>query len=151
MTVIRFVQTLASVGLVLCIVGATSASTPALVTGETTVKIGTLLFLAVYICLCILAGASWCGRRRTKKGETALIVSVLVALPFLLVRITYSLIEVFGHSANFSIGNDSKTAVTINLLMSVVEEWVVVSIYLVVGLKLQSVFAKTDSDEEQDY
>jgi len=93
----------------------------------------------VFILLCILTVAAALGCRSTDKGEKPLVIAVAFALPFILVRIIYSLIETFGHSGDFAIGNTSTGAVTINLFMETLEECAVVVIYLAVGLHLRSV------------
>lgn len=137
--VLRIVQTPAAVGLILCIVGATSANTPAQIYNEDTVKAGVILFTVVFILLCILTGGAALGCRSTGKGEKPLMLAVAFALPFILVRIIYVLIATFGHNADFLIGNESASAVTIDLFMETLEECAVVVIYLATGLKLQSV------------
>lgn len=68
-----------------------------------------------------------------------MIIAVAFALPFLLVRIIYSLIAVFGHDGDFEPGAGSTAAVTISLFMEVLEECAVVLIYVGTGLKLAAV------------
>jgi uncharacterized membrane protein YhaH (DUF805 family) len=139
LVILKVVQTPAAVGLILCIVGATSAATPAQIDDESTVKIGVILFLMVFVLLCILTSAAAIGCRRTQQGEFPLVRAVAFALPFILVRIIYTLITTFGHSPDFSLENTSTGAVTINLFMEVLEECAVVTIYLAIGVKLPSV------------
>lgn len=135
----KLVQTPAAVGLILCIVGATSANNPAEIYDEDTVKIGIVLFAVVYALLCLLCAIASIAARKTKRGERQLIIAVAFALPFLLVRIIYVLIAAFGHNVDFQIGNGSTAAVTILLFMEVLEECVVVLIYIGTGLNLPAV------------
>ena len=136
---LKLIQTPAAIGLILCIVGATSANDPAEIYNEDTVKIGVILFAVVYVLLCLLCAAASIAARKTKRGEGKLITAVAFALPFLLVRVVYSLITTFGHSVDFQIGNGSTAAVTISLFMEVLEECAVVLIYIATGLKLPAV------------
>jgi hypothetical protein len=136
---LKLIQTPAAIGLILCIVGATSASTPAEIYNEDTLKIGVVLFAVVYALLCLLCATASIAARKTKRGEGQLIVAVAFALPYLLVRVVYSLIATFGHNVDFQIGNASTAAVTISLFMEVLEECVVVLIYIATGLKLAAV------------
>jgi hypothetical protein len=76
------------------------------------------------IILTLGAAVEW---RRTQRGEGALIVSVALTLPFLVVRIVYSILVVFSHNSRFSIVNGNYT---INLFMEVLPEAVVVLIYI---------------------
>ena len=93
----------------------------------------------VFVLLCFLCAVASVGARRTGRGEGGLIIAVAFAMPFLLVRIIYSLIAVFGHDADFKPGAGSTAAVTISLFMEVLEECAVVLIYIGVGLRLPAV------------
>lgn len=132
----KAIQIPATIGLILCIVGATSAKTPASIDSETTVHIGIILFAVVYCALLILTFAAFLGHKRTQRGEGALILAVALALPFEAVRILYALLAVFSHDRKFSALNGSTT---INLFMAVLPECVVVAIYLLAGLKLDAI------------
>ena len=61
-------------------------------------------------------------------------------LPFILVRIIYSVLSVFAHSRHFSLITGS---VIIHVFMSVLEEMVVVCAYLVVGWRSDTLPPKT--------
>ncbi|KEF58207.1 uncharacterized protein A1O9_06133 [Exophiala aquamarina CBS 119918] len=139
LVVLRLVQTPALVALILCVVGATSANDPTEIYNEVTIKIGVILFAVVFAMLCLMCVIASIAARRTKRGEGQLIMAVAFALPFLLVRVIYALVAAFGHNVDFQIGNESTAAVTISLFMEVLEECVVVFIYIVTGLKLPAV------------
>ncbi|KAK5046465.1 hypothetical protein LTR84_008268 [Exophiala bonariae] len=137
--VLRLVQIPAGVGLILCIVGATSANSPAEIDDEGSVKVGVILFTVAYALLCLLCAFASIVARRTKRGERSIIIAVAFALPFLLVRVIYSLIAAFSHNIDFQPGYGSTAAITISLFMEVLEECAVVLLYLAVGLKLPAV------------
>jgi hypothetical protein len=133
---LKMIQAPAAVALVLCIIGATSANNPAQISSQTTFHIGIILFAVVLFGLIILTLGAAVGWRTTQRGEGALIVSVALALPFLVVRIVYSILVAFSHNPRFGIVNENYT---INLVMEVLPEAVVVLIYICCGMKLQSI------------
>lgn len=124
------------VGLILCIIGATSVNNPAEIYDENTLEIGVILFAVVFVLICLMCAIASIAARRTKRGEGQLIIAVTFVLPFLLVRVVYALVAIFGHNVDFQLGNESTAAVTISLFMEVLEECAVVLIYIVTGLKL---------------
>lgn len=67
-------------------------------------------------------------------GEKRLLLAVAISLPFILIRLLYSLISAFSHSRRFSAVSGN---VTIYLVMAVLEEMVVVITCLGVGITLQ--------------
>jgi hypothetical protein len=140
---LKIVQTPAAIALILCIVGATSASSPEDVTHEGTVKAGVAIFLVVYILLVLLTIGAALGRRWTGRGERKLLIAVAVSLPVLLIRMIYSLLSTFSNDKIFNPVNGSTTA---ELFLASIQEMIVVFIYIFVGFKLQPV-PKTDGDE----
>ena len=136
LVVVKIVNVPATVALILCIVGATSASSPAQIESESTVKIGVVLYLVVLVLLALLTAGACLAKRKTGEGEGLLVFAVMCALLPLSVRLLYSLLAVFSHLSTFSLATGSKTA---TLFMSVLEEMVVVVIYIVTGLKLPAV------------
>ena len=69
-----------------------------------------------------------------EKGEHRLIIAVAISVPFILIRLIYSLLVVFANNRRFNIVTGS---VTINLVMAVLEEFVVTILCISVGLSLQ--------------
>ena len=67
---------------------------------------------------------------QVESREDRLVLVVLVALPFILVRVTYSALAVFVHNHDFSVVDGS---VKIVIAMAVVEDFVVVAIYVASG------------------
>ena len=69
-----------------------------------------------------------------ENGERRLVLAVAISIPFILVRLIYSAILSFAHNPRFSLIGGS---VTINLVMAVLEEFVVIIVCLGVGLTLR--------------
>jgi hypothetical protein len=69
-----------------------------------------------------------------KKGECRLVLAVAISVPFILVRLIYSAILSFAHNPRFNLISGS---VTINLVMAVLEEFVVIIVCLGIGLTLR--------------
>lgn len=132
----KIVHVPAVVALILCIVGATSASSPAKIESESTVHIGIILYTVVLAMLVALTFGACLAKRRTGEGEGILVFAVLCALPFIFVRLLYALLAAFSHLNSFDPVTGSRTA---ELFMSVLEEMVVVVIYIATGLKLPAV------------
>jgi hypothetical protein len=137
MTVLRIPQIVTTVAGILCIVGATSVNNIQDFTKESTVHIGVILYVVSYIILFILTIIAAAVYVKQRSGERALILAVGAALPFLLVRILYTLIACFAHNASsFNLVTGS---VAINLVMAVLEEIIVVAIYTITGIKQEVV------------
>ena len=137
MTVLRIPQLITTIAGILCIVGATSADTISDFTKESTVHIGVILYVASYVLLLMLTTTAAAVYLKQRSGEKLLIIAVGAALPFLLVRLLYTLIACFAHHASsFNLVTGS---VTINLVMAVLEEIVVVAIYTITGTKQEIV------------
>lgn len=128
---VRALQIPATVGLILCIVGATNAKNPADIESESTVHIGIILFAVVFAALVLLTGFAIHQWRFTGRGESRMIMSVAITLPFLAVRVLYSLLAAFSHDSKF---NPVSGSTTIALVMETLQEAVVVLIYLAAGL-----------------
>ncbi|KIV87847.1 hypothetical protein PV11_03365 [Exophiala sideris] len=132
--VVRAIQIPATVALILCIVGATNAQNPADIDSESTVHIGIILFAVVYGVLVLLTGYALRQWRFAGLGESRLIIAVCVTLPFLAVRLLYSLLAAFSHDAKFNPATGSTSSITIALVMETLQEAIVVLIYLAAGL-----------------
>ncbi|KAF2423793.1 hypothetical protein EJ08DRAFT_423000 [Tothia fuscella] len=131
----RLIQIVISVGLILSIVGGTNLNT----NSDGSVKIGTeskvgiILYIVAFVacivvCLLSLPQLSW-----VPKEERKISIAVLLAFPFIGIRLLYSVLAVFLHNHNFSIYNGS---VGVHVGMAVVEEFIVVFIYIFLGFKL---------------
>lgn len=101
-----------------------------------TLRIGICLYLASFLLLTLLTVAAAVSSRVSGRGEHYLIPAVACSLPFILVRILYATISAFDHDSSFNFVTGS---VTIMLVMAVLEEFVVVAIYTITGLKLETI------------
>ena len=129
----RILQLLITVGLILCIVGGTSStSSTGVYQPQTTTKVGIVLYLIAFIALGLIAAVTTYKLSNAPSGEKRLVWAVIIALPFILVRLIYSLISVFSHDRHFNLITGS---VAILVVMAVLEEMAVVLIYLVIGWK----------------
>jgi hypothetical protein len=131
----RITQILIAIGLILSIVGGTNSISPSgTFTVQTTSKAGVLLYVVGWVIL-TLRTIFTIPQFSSHIGEKRLAIAVIIALPFIAVRISYSVLAVFLHNHDFSLINGS---VTIWVVMSVLEEFLVVIIYLVVGWKAEA-------------
>jgi hypothetical protein len=122
------------VGVILSIVGATKNSNIAhgLVTTET--KAGLIFYLIAWIGV---FGLFFLILKRTQSiedGEHRLLLAVGVSLPLIFVRLIYSFIYTFGQKTEFNMLSGNAT---IQLVMSILEEILVVIVCLGIGLTLQ--------------
>jgi hypothetical protein len=130
----RLLQLLITVGLVLCIVGGTSSTSSAGVyQPQTITKVGVVLYLVAFIALGLIAVVITYKLSNAPSDDKRLVWAVIIALPFILVRLIYSLISVFSHNRHFNLITGS---VVIHVVMAVLEEMAVVFIYLVIGWKI---------------
>jgi len=133
---VRVVHALAVIALILCIVGATDAAVPKDIDTQTEVHAGVILYAVVYVMLSALTAWVWLRNKRLDEGGCRETRAVLIALPFLLIRLIYSLLSSFANPSVFGTAAGSTTAA---LFMSTFEEMIVVVIYLATGLKLATV------------
>lgn len=97
-------------------------------------KAGIIIFLATWVATCLVLLALRARYDDIEDGEHRLLLAVGISLPFLLVRLIYSIIYIFAHSLQFNIVTGN---VTIMLVMAVLEEFAIVVICLGTGLTLQ--------------
>jgi len=151
---VRLAGLVCMVGLILAIVGgvkAGDASTESDITEGTKLRrIGVILFLVVYLFDVLFHVVLWSERPRLLMNRRKFLSRVTLALPFLSVRVLYTLLSSFAPSEE-SIGANGQVIFTssnsglekfsqttgswvIYLFMSVVPELIVVVIYTVMGL-----------------
>ena len=125
---LRVTQLGITIALILSIVGGTSSISP---TGvykvQTTSKAGILLYIVCYLALGLMALLTLRNTFYLTSGETRIMWAVFIAMPLLLVRLIYSLLAIFDHSQRFSLISGSAL---IHALMAVVEEMLIILIYL---------------------
>ncbi|KAL8726819.1 MAG: hypothetical protein Q9181_005916 [Wetmoreana brouardii] len=124
--------------LVLSIVGGTrlnssNASTQS--QGKHLTQAGIIIFLVVFVFICAIAMLTWTSIGSIPDGEKRIFFAVLSALPFIFVRILYSILTHFLDDSTFTVLNGSATA---QLCMATIEEIVVTILYIAVGLTTSS-------------
>lgn len=136
----RLAELLITVGLILSIVGGINAGTDFSKTGvyktQTLSKVGLALFIVAFGILCAITAVLSQSIRHAEEGEKRILFAVAASLPFLLVRLLYSVLAVFASEKSFSLFNGN---VTILLCVALLEEAVIVAIYEGVGLTLKKV------------
>ncbi|KAI1384613.1 uncharacterized protein F4822DRAFT_367992 [Hypoxylon trugodes] len=153
---LRLVQTLTLVGLILGIIGGTQAGQNVAKTGQYTVSslsqagIGLTIASFALLVLATLFVAQQISY--VESGEKRLVLAVGLSLPFILVRLVYSAISVFGNNPSF---NQLKGNADILLGMSVLMEMIVVIIVEGIGMTLKTVpkgerVASTSSSYQQN-
>ena len=127
----RLLQLLITLGLILCIVGGTSStSSSGVYQAQGTTKAGVAIYLVSFLALVVLAAVTMHKLSNAPSDDKRIVWAVILALPFILIRLIYSLTSVFSHNRHFNLVSGS---VIIHVFMAVLEEMVVVLIYLVVG------------------
>lgn len=126
------------VGLVLGIVGGIDAADNYITSGVYTPtdlnKAGTALFIVAYVAILILILIISFHVSHAEKGEKRLFIAVIISLPFILVRLIYSIISTFTHNHSFNLLTGS---VTVVLCLALIEEFIVVVVYEGTGLTLK--------------
>jgi hypothetical protein len=131
---LRVIQLGITIALILSIVGGTSSiSSTGVYTVQTTSKAGILLYIVCYLALGLMALLTLRNTSYLASGETRIMWAVFIAMPLLLVRLIYSLLVIFDHNRRFSLISGSAL---IHALMAVVEEMLIILIYLGVGWTL---------------
>ncbi|MCJ1250288.1 hypothetical protein MMC30_007514 [Trapelia coarctata] len=121
-------------GLVLAIIGGTDlASTdPSNVApGHTLTRAAIIIFLVVFIILSMITIFTFFFLRSISPGEHRILYAVALSIPFLLVRLIYSLLANFDSGTTFSL---SAGNVVVQAFMATIEEFVVVALYLAAGI-----------------
>ncbi|THH23225.1 hypothetical protein EUX98_g7955 [Antrodiella citrinella] len=112
--------------------------------GENLRHIGGILYLVLYACLVLIHVWFWTQKRRILKYRRMLLAGISCALPFLFIRVMYSVLSGFSPAGipggpppaqnDLSKFNSATGSWALYLLMAVVTEIIVVSIYLFVGI-----------------
>jgi hypothetical protein len=132
----RLLQLVISIGLILSIAGGSSGDTQSngASTVSTTSKAAIALFIVGYIGICLIWLVSMPQVSIAPGNEKRISLGVMLALPFIFVRLLYSALAVFVHNSTFNIIDGS---VGVHVAMAVIEEFIVVFIYLFLGFILQ--------------
>lgn len=122
------------IALILAVMGGTKeANTDAsdIATGKKYAKIAIIIFLAIYLSLSALTIITMKDVGNAPRGDKRIYFAVLVALPFLAVRLLYSFLAAFVNNKDFSVFGGKPL---IQLFMAIIEEFVIVCLYTLVGL-----------------
>jgi len=125
-------------GLVLSVVGATNLlgnNTSNTSSGFAELKAAVMLFLAVYVADILITVHAFLKAAHVRAGERRLLYAVLATLPFMAVRMIYSILCVFANKRKyFSSWSLEWTAILVHGLMGVLMEVIIVTIFIIVGL-----------------
>jgi uncharacterized membrane protein (DUF485 family) len=125
------------VGLVLAILGGIKAfdSNPATQkTGHDYQKAAIIIFLVFLIALIAVNALTLLKIRHVVSGEKRLLMATAICVPFLVVRIIYSILAVFNpNSSVFGLQAQANTATIVQAIMAILMEFIVVAIYLAAG------------------
>jgi hypothetical protein len=132
--IIQLAQLPTMIALILCIVGGideSSTKPSEISTGKKYFKIGIIIFIVIYILLTALVIITMKDVGNAPRGEKRIYFAILGALPFIAVRLLWSILSVFSNNLTFSL-NSSKPLV--QLFMATLEEFIVVGLYTLAGL-----------------
>jgi hypothetical protein len=126
----------------------------------TTSKVAIALYIVAYVAIVLVWLVSMSSLSVVPSAERRVAFAVLMAFPFILVRLVYSGCVVFLHSHYFNLVNGS---VAVNAVMAVAMEFIVVFIYLALGFFVSTLApgdagpianrpwkAKNDRQDQQD-
>lgn len=97
-------------------------------------KIGMILYLVCWAVMVLILLVITMKRGSLERGEGRTLLAVAISSPFILVRVIYAFLIWFLHDSTFNILTGSET---VTLVMSVLEEFVVVIVCLGVGMTLR--------------
>jgi hypothetical protein len=136
----RVLQLVLFLGMILGIVGGTSISVSAngSIQVPTTSKVGVILYIVGFVGMSLVHFLSVTQTIIVPNKERRMPLAITLALPFLLVRLVYSILSIFvqGHLFSIATGN-----VSVRIAMSIIEEFVVVAMYILLGLLVDKVDA----------
>jgi hypothetical protein len=128
----RLIQLVLLVGMILAIVGGTNTTVSANGSYQipTSSKIGVILYVVGFIGITLVFLMSAPRASTVPNKERRIPLAIALALPFVLVRLVYSVLSVFLHSHLFSVATGS---VPVRVAMAVIEELIVVAVYVLLG------------------
>ncbi|KAH8664359.1 hypothetical protein BX600DRAFT_436909 [Xylariales sp. PMI_506] len=137
----RLLQLLIMLGMILSIAGGTSAfssssdssSGSATAAPGTESQAGVILYCVAFAAIILVLVISLPKMAGVPAGERMLAIAVAIASPLIAVRILYSVLTVFVHDSTF---NSLDGSVVVKAFMDVVEEFLVVVLYILLGFRL---------------
>ncbi|EJD04248.1 uncharacterized protein FOMMEDRAFT_84119 [Fomitiporia mediterranea MF3/22] len=149
---LRLIHLAVTAAMVLSIVGAVKSNTTdsgEKQTASTLRKVGGILFAATFVAIILVHLVFWQAQRDLMKYQKTLLKGISCALPFLAIRVLYSVLSAFSPPASFgSLGSPSGStsglakfnSITgswqLFLVMAVIMEFIVVATYIFFGLRL---------------
>ncbi|KIM85114.1 hypothetical protein PILCRDRAFT_817972 [Piloderma croceum F 1598] len=143
----RLLGLIAIVGFILSLVGGingTSTNPSEINQAKTLRHVGSILFALVYGFLVAVHIGCWLCARRLTKARRTLLIAISSALPFLGVRVVYSVLSAYSGSpistpTSSTTGSLSKFNIVngewqIYLVMGLVMEYIVVLVYVIAGI-----------------
>ena len=129
----RLIQLVLLVGMILAIAGGTNVSVDANGTYHipATSKVGVIMYIVGFVAITLVLLLSVPNTSVVPDRERRIPIAIILALPFLLARLLYSVLSVFIHDHLFSVATGSAA---VRIGMSVIEEFVVVVVYAILGL-----------------
>ncbi|KAF7899894.1 hypothetical protein EAF00_004230 [Botryotinia globosa] len=147
---LKLIEILTLVGLILGIVGGLNASDTYTSTGKwvpgTESKVSNVLFIVSFVAIIATTILTSFSISHAENEEKRILLGVTIALPFLFVRLLYSVLSTFvSHYSKFNALNGSFTVL---LCMDLLEELLIVVVYLTIGvtLKVKSKDVVADAD-----
>ena len=137
--ILRVVHLPIILGLIVAIIGGNKLSSTDPNTqhdGQDYQKAGGILFLVSYLIVFAVAALTMAEFRNIPFGEKRILFAALAALPLIAVRLLYSLLADFKDDSTFNILDGNAT---VQLCMAIIEEMIVVAIFLVAGITAPSV------------
>ena len=153
---LKLVTLIAIIGLILGIVGISTADTTNGYTPGALPKSAMGIFLAVYVVVMLLS--SWLFYEYSftmlLRYQNKLFLGIALSAPFLLLRMIYSALGNYTSSHTFSMASlagDNHTSLTVYLCMSVLEEIISMVIVMVLGVSaiMESDFVKPKAGEKE--
>ncbi|EXJ84718.1 hypothetical protein A1O3_05388 [Capronia epimyces CBS 606.96] len=138
-------------GVVLCIVGSINVfgggSNPS--EGIAELKAGFVLFSSVYLADVLIAAICFFNIAQVQSGDRRLLLAVAAALPFMTVRVVFSLLCVFAQEPKyFSTWTSGWVAVLVHGLLGILMEAIIVSIFIAAGLTTAPIRNPTTQQKE---
>ncbi|KAG9246736.1 hypothetical protein BJ878DRAFT_559497 [Calycina marina] len=134
---IKFIELILLVALILGIMGGVNNSSDLIKTGvykvATESKVASALFIFCYIGIVVSTILISLNASHASPGEKRILLSIAVSLPFLLVRLLYSVISTFSHGTSFNILSRS---VAVLVCVAMIEEFIIIIVYEGTGLTL---------------
>lgn len=134
----KLLQIIGIVAIILGIVGGTKIadtdpSTRS--TGQTYLKVAVIMILIQYLATCIVLGFSAMNFRHILDVDRKLFFCVVLAAPFLFVRVIYSILAAFNsNSSTFSLLSTTIVAVAVRACLGIAMEVVTVYLFILAGI-----------------